>query len=99
MQGRKRVVFIILAAVICFALAGSFLFIAAGSHHDCTHSDDCEVCRMIDAYIHTMRVITVLAAVICAFTAFVVSTAEIFGKTLPVRCTATLISLKTELRD
>lgn len=99
MAGRKHTaLFVITAVLLCFAVLGSFLFIAANAEHNCTHGDSCAVCRMIDAHIHSVRsMLAVTAAVIGALvTAVIVS---VLYRTAVCFCPATLISLKTELRN
>ncbi|MBR5089364.1 MAG: hypothetical protein IK093_08045 [Ruminiclostridium sp.] len=99
MSGRKHsAFFMITALLLCLALLGAFLFVAAGAHHNCTHDDNCAVCRMIDACIHSARFILPAAASV------LVSVLAAAAFTLLRRAgfsyqPATLISLKTELRN
>ena len=99
MAGRKHSVFFVITAVLlCFALFGSFLFVAVNAAHDCTHNDDCSVCRMIDACIHSARfMIAAAAALICALA--VIMTAAAVSRSETALRPTTLISLRTELRN
>ncbi len=99
MAGRKHsALLVITAAVLCFAVLGSFLFITAGAGHNCTHDDDCAVCRMIDAYICSLRCVLAVTAVFVCGVAAAAFTAALFRAGTSLR-PVTLISLKTELRN
>ena len=100
MAGKKHTALLTMTAVLlCFAVLGAFLFIAACAPHKCEHDGHCEICRMIDVSIHfvrgepgvtTLAVISVLAA---AAAAAAVCRAITFSHT------TTLIHLRTELRN
>lgn len=96
--GKKRGFLMIVVLFVCLAIFGSFLFIFCGADHDCTHGDDCEVCRAIDICVHAVRFAAVVVAVALMFVCAAVTV--IFVNThrgeMPA---ATLISLKTELRN
>ncbi len=100
MAGRKHTaLFIIAAVMLCFAMLGSFFFVAASAEHDCTHDDACAVCHMIDVCIHYMRCDVLIFATAVLSAAVVTSVAApLFGAAFSAR-TSTLISLKTELRN
>ncbi|MBR5090734.1 MAG: hypothetical protein IK093_14985 [Ruminiclostridium sp.] len=95
-RGKTAIAMVII--LLCAALVGSFLFIAFGSFHDCDH-DDCEVCRALDVCIHSIRCGSAVIAASAVLTALclIVRAAAVFGA--PVIRTATLISLRTELRN
>ncbi len=87
------------ALLICVSFLCSFLFIAEHADHDCTHTDDCGICRVIECCINTIRgtaaeftAMSVLIAAVMPFTAAF--------RAVSAECRAvTLISLRTELRD
>ena len=99
MRTAKRNIISITAAVfICVSVLLSLVFVAGYAVHECTHDDNCAVCRAIDACIHTIRcaagsyTATAAAAVFLLCAAITLTAAVIKG------CT-TLISLKVELRN
>lgn len=100
MTGRKHTAFfVIIAVLLCLAVLGSFLFVAVNAVHDCTHDDDCAVCRIIDAYVHSTRFEFSAAAVVMLFLLTFAVAAVAWYHTAFLTHTTTLIKLRTELRN
>ena len=100
MAGRKHTAFLVITAVLlCLAVLSPFLFIVIHSEHDCTHDDDCAVCRMIDAYIHRVcfDIAFAAAAALAALAVLTAVTGRVRARC--VMCADTLILMKTELRN
>ncbi len=95
----RRTMFIMTAALLCLAMLAPFMFVAVTAGHDCTHDDSCEVCRVIDVYLHSMRSDTTFAVAAILFAAVVVIAAAILCRMAFPHYASTLISLKTELRN
>ncbi len=95
----KKALLITTALMICLSVFCSFFFIAECADHDCTHDDDCAVCRVIDVCLNTIRgmaadtvLLSVTAAVLIIFIAVSIL------HEMAYNC-ETLISLKVELRN
>lgn len=97
--GRKHLLSAAAVVLLCAALLCSFILVAYCAHHDCTHGDDCEVCRIIACCIRTLSEICP-AAVFAAVTAGVsAAAASGIKNTLRKRGAVTPVTLRTELRD
>lgn len=64
-DGKKRIVVVLLIAAVCFAMLFSLCFIAAAAHHDCT-GEDCAVCMQISFCESVLRTLSQSAAAIFA---------------------------------
>lgn len=95
----KRVLSAAAVVLVCISVFCSFIFIAGNSFHDCTHDDDCEICRIIDACISTIRGASAGSAAVTVFavTLLLLSASAVYNAS--ARQSDTLISLKVELRD
>ena len=87
------------AFLICVSLLCSLFFIAGHSGHDCTHTDDCAICRLIDAALSTLRGAAEGFFAVCVFLAAVTALIGVCCRREVYFCPRTLISLKTELRN
>ena len=98
-KGNKRAFVIAAVLFVCLALIGSALFVLCSADHDCTHGDDCEVCRMIDMCIHTVCALSVFIAAAAAVLLAPSDAKRTELPAAPAYRAATLIALKTELRN
>ena len=96
---RKKALLIASVLMICLSVFCSFLFIAGLADHDCTHDDDCAVCRTIAFCINTVRNVSVNAAALSAAITAIFLSLAVLLLTGTVINNDTLISLKVELRN
>lgn len=96
---RKRALIIIAVLFVCAAVIGSFLLVSICAHHDCTHDDDCAVCRVIAMCVRigSLALVQTTAAGIAAAAMF--TAAAVLSGLREHRNAVTLITLRTELRD
>jgi hypothetical protein len=97
MTARKKRL-ILTAVLLCAALVCSFFIVANCSHHNCTHDDDCAVCRMIAGFVRILSCVRAAAAETALFTAVFAVAAAVLR--LFRKCDAvTPVTLRTELRE
>ena len=99
MKNKRQFITVLAAIFVCLAIIGSFVFIAASAEHECTHDDDCTICCLIDVCINAIRSGFSGSAMIFAAAVFAALSVIAVCVTGFLRSPATLITLKTELRN
>ncbi len=96
---RKKALLTATVLMICLSLFCTFLFIAELADHDCTHDNECAVCRTIAICIDTVRNVSVNAAAMSAAITAIFLSLAVSLSARTVNDNDTLISLKVELRN
>ncbi len=95
----KKALVITALILVCVSVFCSFVFIAGSADHECTHGDDCAVCRVIDVYLNIIREITFDTVSLAATAAITIICIAVSVLHEAAYNSETLISLKVELRN
>lgn len=85
------------ALILCVTLLCSFLSVAWLADHDCDHSDNCAVCRVIADCVKTIRGTLTGTAAAAVFSAAAVTVLAVLCVSAFCKTNGTLVSLKVEL--
>lgn len=98
MNRKTRLLPLLMAALLAFALLCSVLFMAVEAHHDCT-GQDCPVCQQLSACGHMLKTAAVSACAAVFAAALPLLVCMIFSvRTAPVQAD-TLVTRKIKLSD
>ena len=96
---RKHALIVIAVLFVCAAVIGSFLLVSICSHHECSHDDDCAVCRIIALCVRISSLAFVQTAAAGITAAALFTAPEALSRLRKHRNAVTLVTLRTELRD
>ncbi|MCR4780122.1 MAG: hypothetical protein K5876_03400 [Ruminiclostridium sp.] len=99
MPGKKRFLLKMIVICVCCAVLCLFLFVTVSADHECTHGDDCGVCRVIACCVRIISEICTAVVYTAAAAVTVTAASAFITGAFRKRCAVTPVTLRTELRD
>lgn len=95
---KKRIISLVLAAAVFFAMLYSALYIAAEANHDCV-GENCPICYQINVCKNTLKNLSLAVCAVAFAAAFTHTLCRSISSCANVTQSYTLVSLKVKLTD
>ncbi len=98
MAKKKRIISLVIAAAVFFAMLYSALYIAAEANHDCV-GENCPICYQINICKNTLKNLSLAVCAVAFAAAFTHALCRSVSSGADVTQSYTLVSLKVKLTD